>query len=389
MTSEMDNTDKVIKNLAECREKGIEVLPPDINESRADFTVVGDKIRFGLAAVKNVGEKAVEVVLESREREGGFESLFDFCRRVDLGAVNRRVVESLIKCGAFDSMAVSRARMMAALDEAMKGGQSYQRGRQSDQIDIFDAISGKGNGGKRNSDACPEVQEWSEQQLMAFEKESLGFYITAHPLDKYERTIRKLTSGSIVNLRERPSNGEVKVGGVVTALKLRNTKKGERYASFQLEDRTGFIEVIVWPALYRRCMETLVLDDPILVQGRLEAGEERVQLIANEITPLAEASHQTGPAASTETRPENKGNGEGLHFFLRGQEITSQELSQLHQALLKYPGPATVFLHLFMPDRGETVIELPIHLRVASTQALLDEVERIFGDRVMFTPLGS
>jgi len=389
MTSEMDNTDKVIKNLAECREKGIEVLPPDINESRADFTVVGDKIRFGLAAVKNVGEKAVEVVLESCEREGSFKSLFDFCRRVDLGAVNRRVVESLIKCGAFDSMAVSRARMMAALDEAMKGGQSYQRGRQSDQIDIFDAISGKGNGGQRSSDAYPKVQEWSEQQLMAFEKESLGFYITAHPLDKYERTIRKLTSGSIVNLRERPSNGEAKVGGVVTALKLRNTKKGERYASFQLEDRTGFIEVIVWPALYRRCMETLVLDDPILVQGRLEVGEERAQLIANEITPLAEASHQTGPAASAEIRPENKGNGEGLHFFLRGQEVTSQELSQLHQALLRYPGTATVFLHLFMPDRGETIIELPLHLRVASTPALLDEVERIFGNRIAFTPLGS
>jgi DNA polymerase-3 subunit alpha len=389
MSSEMDNTDKVIKNLAECREKGIEVLPPDINESRADFTVVGEKVRFGMAAVKNVGEKAVEVILESREREGGFKSLFDFCRRVDLSAVNRRVLESLIKCGAFDSMAVSRARMMAALDEAMKGGQAYQRGRHSDQIDIFDAIDGKGNGGQRNSDAYPEVQEWSEQQLMAFEKESLGFYITAHPLDKYERAIRKLTSGSIVNLREKAASGEVKLGGVVTALRLRNTKKGERYASFQLEDRTGSIEVLVWPSLYRRCMETLVLDDPILVQGRLEVGEERVQLIANEITPLAEASRQTGPGAAAGPRPEHKGNGEGLHFFLRGPEVTSQELSRLHQALLKHPGPATVFLHLFMPDRGETIIELPIHLRVASTPALLDEVERIFGNRVTFTPLAS
>src|SRR4029434_2135497 len=126
MTSEMGDTDKVIKNLAECRGKGIEVLAPDINESRAHFTPVGDKIRFGLAAVKNVGEKAVEVILESRAKEGSFDSLFDFCRRVDLTAVNRRVIESLIKCGAFDSTQVSRARMLAALDEAIRIGQAFQ-----------------------------------------------------------------------------------------------------------------------------------------------------------------------------------------------------------------------------------------------------------------------
>ena len=137
MTSEMGDTDKVIKNLAECRGKEIEVLAPDINESRAHFTPVGDKIRFGLAAVKNVGEKAVEVILESRGKEGSFDSLFDFCRRVDLTAVNRRVVESLIKCGAFDSTQMSRARMFAALDEAIRIGQAFQRDSQSNQIDIF------------------------------------------------------------------------------------------------------------------------------------------------------------------------------------------------------------------------------------------------------------
>ncbi|MGH7771937.1 MAG: DNA polymerase III subunit alpha, partial [Candidatus Binatia bacterium] len=164
MSSEMGNTDKVIKNLAECREMGIEVLPPDIDESRSDFTPVGNKIRFGLAAVKNVGEKAVEVILQSREREGAFKSLFDFCRRVDLSAVNRRVVESLVKCGAFDSTGVSRAGMMAALDDAIKMGQSYQKGRQSNQIDIFDALGGGGNGEQKGRDAYPEVEEWSAQQ---------------------------------------------------------------------------------------------------------------------------------------------------------------------------------------------------------------------------------
>ncbi|MEK7378335.1 MAG: OB-fold nucleic acid binding domain-containing protein, partial [Candidatus Binatota bacterium] len=386
LSSEMGDTDKVIKNLAECRERGIEVLPPDINESRADFTVVGDKIRFGLAAVKNVGEKAVEVILESREREGVFESLFNFCRRVDLSAVNRRVVENLIKCGAFDSAGVSRARMIAVLDEAMKTGQSYQKGQQSNQIDIFDGLGGGwGNGNENSADSYPEVDEWSAQQQLVFEKESLGFYITGHPLDKYESALKKLTSGAIVNIREKPIAGEVKVGGVVTALKLRNTKKGERYASFQLEDKTGFIEVLVWPDIYRRCMETLVQDDPILVQGRLEVGEERIQVIANDVTPIAQASYPAQPTSSP-VRPDRRQNGDGIHFYLRGQEVTSEELGQLHETLLRYPGPCTVFLHLSMPDKSETIIELPMNLKVARTAELLQTVESLFGNRITFAP---
>jgi len=386
LSSEMGDTDKVIKNLAECRGRGIEVLPPDINESRADFTVGGDKIRFGLAAVKNVGEKAVEVILESREGEGAFRSLFDFCRRVDLGAVNRRVVESLVKCGAFDSTGVSRARMIAALDEAMKAGQSYQKGRQSNQIDIFDTLgAGAGNGGERNGEHYPQAEEWSAQQQLACEKESLGFYITGHPLDKYEGALKKWTTGAIVDIRERSSGGEVKVGGVVTALRLRNTKKGERYASFQLEDRTGFVEILVWPDVYRRCMETLVLDDPILVHGRLEVGEERVQIIANEVTPMAQASQRA--AVPARKQPERDQNGERVHFYVRGEEVTSEELGRLHETLLRYPGPCTVFLHLALPDKGETVIELPVHLKVARTRELLETVESLFGNRI--SPLRS
>ncbi|HEX9146164.1 MAG TPA: DNA polymerase III subunit alpha, partial [Candidatus Binatia bacterium] len=176
MTSEMGDTDKVIKNLAECRDKGIEVLAPDINESRSDFTPVGEKIRFGLAAVKNVGEKAVEVILRSREHDGAFGSLFDFCRRVDLTAVNRRVIENLIKCGAFDSTGVGRTRMTAALDEAMRAGQAHQRDQQSNQIDIF-AMLGTPlkEGAKRSGDLYPQAKEWTQQESLAFEKEALGF----------------------------------------------------------------------------------------------------------------------------------------------------------------------------------------------------------------------
>lgn len=375
MSSEMGDTDKVIKNLAECRERGIEVLPPDINESRADFTPVGGKIRFGLAAVKNVGEKAVEVILQNRERDGSFRSLFDFCRRVDLSAVNRRVIESLIKCGAFDSTAVSRARMLAALDEAIRRGQAHQRGSDSQQFDIFGAI-GSGARVEESPESYPEVEEWLPQQLLAFEKEALGFYITGHPLDKYEGMLKGLVSGSIMEVRERTPNGEVKLGGVVTALKLRNTKKGERYASFQLEDRSGFIEVIVWPDVYRRTGETLVLDDPILVTGRVDAGEERVQLIANEITALTQLGGQRGREAERARGAGEERKGE-VHLRL---ELAVEDLPRLHDTLLRFPGPQTVYLHLVCSD-SETVLELPSRFRVSAGEELWRELKRNFGDR--------
>jgi DNA polymerase-3 subunit alpha len=376
MTSEMGDTDKVIKNLSECRDRDIEVLAPDVNESRSDFTPVDGKIRFGLAAVKNVGEKAVEVILQSREKEGAFQSLFDFCRRVDLTAVNRRVIESLIKCGAFDSTRVSRARMTAALDEAMRAGQAFQRDSQSNQIDIFGLLDRGGKLPQRPDGAYPQVEEWSVQQSLGFEKESLGFYISGHPLDKYDHVIKKISSGTIGEIKEKPSAGDVRIGGVVSALKLKNTKKGDRYAGFHLEDKSGFIEVIAWPDVYRKSAELLSSDDPILVKGRLEVGEERIQVFANEMTPLAEEA--------SKGRGNGNGNGqnERVHLYLQEAEISNDELVQLRETLLDYPGPCTVFLHFLSPSRSETVVELPHQVRVASSPELMETIERLFGMRV-------
>lgn len=428
MTSEMGDTDKVIKNLAECRTREIEVLAPDINESRADFTPVGDKIRFGLAAVKNVGEKAVEVILESRDREGPFDSLFDFCRRVDLAAVNRRVIESLVKCGAFDSAQTSRARVLAALDEAIRIGQAFQRDRQSNQIDIFGLLGAESQAAKKPGSVYPAIEEWSAQQSLAFEKEALGFYITGHPLDKYDRVIKKITSGTIAELKEKAAQGDVKISGVVSGLKLRNTKKGDRYGSFNLEDKSGFIEVVAWPDVYRKSIEFLNCDDPICVKGRMEIGEERMQVFANEIIPLAQeiakrrlsggqngktngnGASLTGAPAMDGGRPlqtlaenreivlsepnESRDDEAGipgvaqplqrLHLYICESEVSSDELVQLREALLKHRGPCVVFLHLLAPGKGETVIELPDQVRVASTPELEATVQRLFGSRVSF-----
>jgi DNA polymerase-3 subunit alpha len=387
MTWEMDDTDKVIKNLAECRLKGIEVLAPDVNESGSDFTPVGDKIRFGLAAVKNVGGKAVEVILDSRRKDGPFASLFDFCRRVDLTAVNRRVIESLIKCGAFDTTTVARARMMAALDEAMRAGQAHQRDRESNQIDIFAVLGVTATGGTQRGDIYPPAAAWSEQEALAFEKEALGFYITGHPLDKFERVIKKITSGFIAALKERAAPGEVALGGVVSALKLRNTKKGDRYGTFNLEDKSGFLEIIAWPDVYKKCAELLAADDPIFVKGRLEAGEERIQIIASEITSLAQAAAKG--RANGNGLGDQRREVETLHLHARESEISPDELARLRDMLLEFPGGCAVFLHLYAAGRSETVIELSSQVRVAATPELEASVEKHFGPRLSLHALAN
>lgn len=387
MTSEMGDTDKVIKNLAECREKGIEVLAPDINESRSDFTPVGAKVRFGLAAVKSVGEKAVDVILESRRRDGAFQSLFDFCRRVDLTAVNRRVIENLINCGAFDSTQVSRARMIGALDEAIRAGQAHQRDQASNQIDIFTLLGTPGKGPNRPGDVYPPVKEWSQQELLVFEKEALGFYITGHPLDKYDRMIKRLISGTAAGIKEKPIAGEVKLVGVVSALKLRNTKKGDRYGSFNLEDKTGFLEVIAWPEIYKKSAELLGSDDPIFIKGKLEVGEDRMQIIANEIMPLPEAAAKVRTLGNGSSN--RNGNSERVHLYVRESEISAQELVQLREALLNCPGSSMVILHLLAQGVSETVIELPDQIRVASGPELVVLVSKLFGPRISFRSLES
>ena len=366
MSSEMGDTDKVIKNLAECREQGIEVLPPDVNEGGAQFTVVGERVRFGLSAVKNVGGKAVEAIKEDRDRTGPFESLFDFCRRVDLKVVNRRVVESLVKCGAFDSTGIYRARLMAALDDALKAGQSSQRDRDSSQFGMFDLLEVPPSD---SMDAYESVEEWSGGQLLAFEKETLGFYITGHPLDRFEQSFKRLQVLPANQVRGNGGNGEVTMVGVVTALKLKNTKKGDRYANFNLEDKTGFVDTIAWPDTYRQTADCIGRDDPIRVRGRLDVGEERITLIANDILPLEEACAEA-IAATASNGPKE------VHFYLT--EDNRAELQAFHDLIAREEGPASVYLHMTTAARETRVIG-PADFRINPSKALLDTVHRKFG----------
>ena len=296
--------------------------------------------------------------------------------------MNRRVIESLIKCGAFDSTQVSRARMAGALDDAMKVGQAHQRDQASNQIDIFAMLGTPSKSAKKAGESYPSVNEWSQQEALAFEKEALGFYITGHPLDKYDRVLKKISGGTIAALKEKALSGDVRIGGVVSALRLRNTKKGDRYGSFNLEDKSGFIEVITWPETYKRCADLLGADDPIYVKGKMEVGEERIQVIANEVTALADAAKNPKNTLTNSA-------AEKIDLYVREDEVSSDELIRLRDTLLDFPGRHTVFLHLRAPANGETVIELPEQVRIAPSSELEDVVGKLFGPRVSFHALNS
>ncbi|HVN84707.1 MAG TPA: DNA polymerase III subunit alpha [Candidatus Binatia bacterium] len=369
LTLEMGDTDKTYKNIAECRERKIAILPPDVNESHADFTVVqlGDgprAIRFGLGAVRGVGAKAVDAIVEARQ-SGALRDLGDFAKRVTSQQVNKRVIESLIKCGAFDFSGAPRRRMIEALDTILRWAGQGSRPENANQIGLF--------AGTKLAESVsappplPDLPEWPQADLLRAERETIGFFITGHPLDKYERDLRRFTDAATVDLRARENGSKSRVGGVIHTLKLKNSKKGDRYATFALEDKTGVVEVIAWPETYRKFEATIHADDPVVVAGTLDVGEERCQLIADEIVPLVAAREKAVKQ---------------VHFALLADRLTEQHLHKLRDTLSQHRGTTPAFLHLLLPDRTETVIALPSALRVAPSDRLVEEVDGMLGNGV-------
>ena len=360
LTEDMGNTDKVIKNISDCRDMGIQVLPPDINASNRSFLVLEHAIRFGLGAVKNVGEGAIEAIIEAR---GGtpFTGLADFCERVDLRRVNKRVVESLVKCGAFDATGEKRAAQIAGLELAMEIGQKIQREKESAQVSLFgtaEIVRGNGNGGNQ----LPDVPEWTSRELLGYEKEALGFYITGHPLDRYGEEIKKFTSVTTATLGERPDKSEVKLCGIVASLSEKLTKRGDRMAFFSLEDKTGSVEVMVFPDTFATAAPALKADEPILVTGTVEAGEESCKIKATEIVLIRDAN----------ARQTTK-----IHVTLTGNLVRTH-LETLRELLGRYPGGCRTYLHFQLEGLEPGIMPLP-SLLAAASEDLSVEVERLFG----------
>jgi DNA polymerase III subunit alpha len=366
LTSEVQNTDKVIRYINESRDMGISILSPDVNDSYRDFRVVGEAIRFGLAAVKNVGDNAIEAIILAREAGGPFSSLYDFCQRVNLKVMNRRVIESLIKCGALDTTGETRAQMIACLDEYLEAGQRRQRDREDGQISMFD--DGEDASPTLHRPCVPSVPEWEESQLLAHEKEVIGFYITGHPLTRYERQLRLYAIANTQTLGTFQDGDKVSLGGMVFKTRLQTTRKGDRMAFVTLEDVQGQVDVIVFPEVYKEFGAALEADQPVLVRGVVDWGEDNPKIIADRIVPLAEAALRLSPQ---------------VHLSLQTLGLNRDILGQLKSILQRAPGASPVYLHLLFPDQREVVLLSEECLQVAPSEALVQDIEALFGQEVV------
>jgi DNA polymerase-3 subunit alpha len=290
LTSVTGNTDDVVKYINECREMGIGVEPPDINVSDANFTPHGSAIRFGLAAVKNVGHNAIQSIVAGRKDSGRYQSIYEFCEKVDLRLLNKRVMESLIKSGAMDSLG-RRGQLMAVLDKSMDRALKTQRDAESGQHGLFGVFQEEA---PVNNDKLPDTPDWDEHTRLAAEKEILGFFITGHPLEKYKdklEDLQALSTADIAGVKASTGKDEtICTAGIITNIRVLKSKKGDFYAQGALEDMVGSVEMIVFPDAYRKLQDKVKLEVPVLIRGglRIEEGVNP-KLLANDITPLAEA----------------------------------------------------------------------------------------------------
>jgi DNA polymerase-3 subunit alpha len=291
LTSVTGSTDDVVKYINECREMGIAVEAPDINVSDANFTPHGNAIRFGLAAVKNVGHNAIDSIVTERKKLGRYRSIYEFCEKVDLRLLNKRVLESLIKSGAMDGFG-RRAQLMAVLDKAIEHAQKQQRDAESGQHGLFGVFQQEES--SADSEKLPNTPDWDEHARLAAEKEILGFFISGHPLQKYREKLdglRALSTSELAGIKNSTGKDEnITTAGIITNLKVQKSKKGDFYAQGALEDMEGTIEMIVFPEAYRRLQEKVKLEVPVLVRGGLRVEEgSNPKLTVSDIQPLEEA----------------------------------------------------------------------------------------------------
>lgn len=368
LTADIDHTDKVLKSISECRSMGIEILPPDVNDSFHDFTVIGQAIRFGLAAVKSVGSNAVAAVLDARKARGPFTSLYDFCERVDLRAVNRRVVENLIKCGAFDSLSSHRAQMLEVLDQALEAGQSAMKDRLSGQKSLFGLISGT-QAKSLGVTVLPDVPEWSSTQKLQAEKEALGFFITGHPLLRYKRELRNYANTTSSMLCDFHDEDSISIAGLVVEVKKFQTKKQETMGIVNFEDLEGFYKVVLRAKEYEQFKELLDLDmTPLLVKGTMELSDRGTSVICHALLKLEDARKNL-----THTMTVN----------LPVEATTRDQLLKLREVIAEHRGSCQVYLNFLYPGTSSiknTIVKLPDDLAITPDNEIQEQIERMFGE---------
>jgi DNA polymerase-3 subunit alpha len=383
LTSEMEKTDKIVQYMEECRSMGLRVEPPAVGVSGARFTVVGETIHFGLAAIKNVGAIAIDSIVKARET-GAFASLADFCGRVDLRLVNRRVVESLIKAGAFDSLGETRAGLLSGLDQAMEAGQRSQRDRDEGQASLFESLSPpRPEGSAPAPRVDSHVPEWPREELLGYEKEVLGFYLSGHPLDEFREVAGRLRAISAAELAGSPVAARVLLLGLVSGLQENSTKSGNRMAFATLELVDGSVPLTIFPEPYRACAVALRHRGPVLVRGRIDDSDKGRVILAEEVKPLDEMTIAQVRAGGDRARGRRDGAATGespqtCRIRVRAGTAEPQALlASLRGICEAHPGPTPLFVHVLL-DEQEVVVRAK-GLSVLADEALLGKVEGVLG----------
>jgi DNA polymerase-3 subunit alpha len=385
LTSEKDDTDKVVAHIAEARADGITVLQPDVNESFLAFGVAPDPkkpgkslIRFGLGAIKGVGENAIEPILAARTKP--FAGLFDFCSRIDTRKINKKTLEALVTAGAFDFTQKPRKALFEAIEPALQQGTSAQRDRESGQFGLF-------GGGAKAAQSAPEErvfgkEEWSERERLALEKQAIGFYITGHPLARYTEDVKRYATHTCASLANARGYEKVAVAGIVQGFRERLTKTGKKIAFATLEDLTGARDLVIYDDAYTKFEALLKGDEPVLVKGMVrmaekfgppgsegaqqqEAAEPQPEIKVDDVQRLADVR------AAKATRVELK---------LSAEQATSENFAALKALLGKYPGGCSAALSIVVPGTAETRIALKT--RVAPSDDLLAAIDRLFAGKV-------
>jgi len=363
LSAQPDDQDEVVKYVGDCRANGIAILPPDINTSERDFTVEGDSIRFGLAAIKGVGEKAIESIAETRNADGPFTTLRDFLERIDLMAVNKGIFESLIKSGALDCLHRNRAQLLVSADLLLDEARRMQEEKDSGQGNLFGGGNGAPGGGTVID--LPFVKPWHENEKLLREKESLGVYVSGHPLARYEKEIKSFACTSIGELSPRAGGGEFSIVGIIGSLKVRTSKNGRRFAVGLVEDMEGAIEALFFPEIFARCEALISGDSPVMLKGGVEFEQESAKkIIVTDVKSLREIRRESISS---------------IHIKLNPVGVDDGLLNGIKEIIQRYHGRCPVYFHINGTKGGERIIKAHHTYNSSPSDDLLDELSRVVG----------
>ena len=371
LTSEKDNMDKIVAYIDEANKMGINVLPPDVQESFSKFTVIDASsnsgvIRFGLSAVKNVGQGAIESIIIARKKAGAFKDLFEFFKFIDTRLTNKKVIESLIKCGAFDRFGYKRSAMFSVADRLLNAASEFQKDRQGGQYSFFDTVDEADSFKSSLFVDVPDIPDWPENQLLTFEKEMLGFYVTKHPLTRYKVLLDKLSTCPTSRLAARRDGEEIAIGGILSKVKTTVTKKtGEKMAIVTLEDLDGTVEVLFFPASYQKLSGSIKKDAFVYLKGRLSLREEEPKILANDITGLEDAIIKFIKAVTV---------------IMHNSSAQKENFEQLKKILSGHQGDVPVYVSFETKGNRKVEMRTGKELHVRPSLELINDVENIFGE---------